>query len=146
MSEMKSCRLCGVKQSGADKSNNQFDAIVKMVLDSGDEKQLVSLIRIMSERVTLCVSTSIGPNLLAYEGDSLAKARVISQASERLKRKLEIRTNGTSLDTALWVMGTIQNPEKWKDGYEGAGDMNIIFNYLKTQQLYRELDGGRTYE
>jgi hypothetical protein len=45
---MKPCMLCGVTQSGVDKHNKEYESLVKMVLQTGNEKQLVNLIKIMS--------------------------------------------------------------------------------------------------
>lgn len=91
----------GVTQSGVDKHNKEYESLVKMVIQTGNEKQLVNLIKIMSERIVLCVGTSLGSNLLAYEDKELYNVEVISEASNKLKKMLEARTEGTGLDSAL---------------------------------------------
>lgn len=36
---MKPCRLCGVKQSGVDEHNNEYEKLVSLILRSGDERE-----------------------------------------------------------------------------------------------------------
>ena len=44
MSEMKPCRCCGIKQSPVDEKNAEYETLVSLVLQCGDEKQLLTLI------------------------------------------------------------------------------------------------------
>lgn len=143
MSEMKPCMLCGVTQSGVDKPNKEYKSLVKMVLQTSNEKQLVNLIKIMSERITLCVGTSLGPNLLAYEDEELYNVEVISEASNKLKKMLETRTDGTGLDSALHCMDVLKE-SVLKVSPDPLCDFNLklsaVFDYLDTQETYREIE------
>lgn len=55
--EMKPCRLCGVKQSGVDEHNNEYEKLVSIILRSGDERELLELIDIMRSKIITSVTT-----------------------------------------------------------------------------------------
>lgn len=90
-SEMKPCHCCGVKQSGVDKNNSEYEALVRLILESGDERQLLSLIDIMREKITTCVITSFGEHKLAYPEKELWHMQVINDAARLLIEKLKER-------------------------------------------------------
>lgn len=145
MSEMKPCRLCGTTQSGVEKSNKLFDDLVKMVLQSGDEKQLVYLIRMMSGRITLEVMTSEGPNLIGYPEKGLQHAHILYSASERLRDKLIIRNSPESrcIGEALWAIGKLDeiiSQDVVNLTTEAAEMLSVVRSYLKAQKQYKDMD------
>lgn len=85
---MKKCRCCGTKQGGVDEHNQEYETLVRLILESGDERQLVTLIGLMHAKITMCVTTSLGPGKLAYEQKDLWHAQIISAASSKLTEKL----------------------------------------------------------
>lgn len=88
---MKACHCCGVKQSGVDGHNSEYENLVRLILESGDERQLLSLIDIMREKITTCVRTSFGEHKLAYPEKELWHMQVIKDAAQLLIEKLKER-------------------------------------------------------
>ena len=86
--EMKCCRLCGIKQSGVDKHNNEYEKLVNLVLRSGDERELLELIDLMRAKIITSVTTSIGSGKLAYESRELYHVQVMYDAIAALRDKL----------------------------------------------------------
>ena len=91
MSEMKACRCCGTKQNPVEEKNAEYETLVRLVLESGDERQLVTLIDLMCNKITTCVTTSQGPYLLAYPEKDLWHAQIIQAAAAALCEKLIAR-------------------------------------------------------
>ncbi|UPU16090.1 Molybdopterin guanine dinucleotide synthesis protein B [Escherichia phage ZCEC13] len=91
MSNMCDCHSCGLRSSAAPEKNKEYEKIINMLIDSGGEKQLVELIRIFTNKISTEISTSRGPNLLAYENKELARVDVITRAAEQLKSLLTSR-------------------------------------------------------
>lgn len=88
MSEMKACWCCGIRQNPVDEKNAEYETLVRMILESGDERQLLTLIDLMRAKITTGVSTSVGPSKLAYPQKELWHAQIISAASAALVCKL----------------------------------------------------------
>ena len=88
MSNMCDCHSCGIKSSAAPEKNEEYEKIINMLIDSGGEKQLVELIRIFTNKISTGITTSRGPNLLAYENRELERVGVITRAAEQLKNLL----------------------------------------------------------
>lgn len=86
--EMKPCRLCGVKQSGVDEHNNEYEKLVSLILRSGDERELLELIDIMRSKIITSVTTSVGSSKLAYEDRELYHVQVMHDAISLLREKL----------------------------------------------------------
>lgn len=91
MDEMKECRCCGIRQNPVDEKNAEYETLVRLVLESGDERQLVTLVDLMRNKISTCVTTSQGPYLLAYPEKDLWHAQIISAASAALCEKLIAR-------------------------------------------------------
>ncbi len=88
MSEMKACRCCGIRQNPVDEKNAEYETLVHLVLESGDERQLLTLIDLMRAKITTGVSTSVGSGKLAYPQTELWHAQIISAAAYALVTKL----------------------------------------------------------
>lgn len=88
MSEMKACRCCGIRQNPVDEKNAEYETLVRLVLESGDERQLLTLIDLMRNKITTCVTTSQGPYLLAYPEKDLWHAQIMAASSAALVTKL----------------------------------------------------------
>lgn len=86
--EMKRCKLCGVKQSGVDEHNNEYEKLVSLVLRSGDERELLELIDLMRGKIITSVTTSIGSSKLAYEHREIYHVQVMYDAISMLRDKL----------------------------------------------------------
>lgn len=91
MSEMKPCRCCGIKQNPVDEKNAEYETLVRLVLESGDEKQLLTLVDIMRAKITTCVS-SADPNKLAYPDKDLWHVQIMADAVMILQDKLLTRS------------------------------------------------------
>lgn len=87
MGEMKPCRCCGIKQSPVDEKNAEYETLVSLVLQCGDEKQLLTLIDIMRSKITTCVSSS-DPNKLPYPDKDLWHVQIMADAVMILQDKL----------------------------------------------------------
>lgn len=91
MTEMKRCLCCGVVKSDFEEHNDEYKALVDLVLQSGDERQLLKLSDIMRNKITTCVSTSIGKHKLAYEEKDLWHVSIMVDALSILRDKLQER-------------------------------------------------------
>lgn len=87
MSEMKSCHCGGIRQSPVEAKNAEYETLVRLVLESGDEKQLLTLIDIMRAKIITGVS-SLNPHKLAYPDQDLWKIQIIAAAASTLGQKL----------------------------------------------------------
>lgn len=88
---MKRCHCCGVVQGGVDEHNLEYETLVRLIIESGDERQLLTLVDLMRAKITTCVSTSIGPHKLAYEDKDLWHVQVMLEATLILRDKLRDR-------------------------------------------------------
>lgn len=91
MSELKRCMCCGVSQGNVDEHNDEYQRLVAMLLDCGDERQLLALIDLMRAKVITGVKTSIGDYKLAYPERELYHINVIRQAAAIISDKLKSR-------------------------------------------------------
>lgn len=88
MSEMNRCHCCGTKQSSVEEHNDEYETLVRLILESGDERQLLTLIDLMRAKITTSVTTSVGEYKLAYEDKDLWHVQIISSAAIALQGKL----------------------------------------------------------
>lgn len=91
MSDMKRCLCCGVVKSHYEEHNKEYTDLVDLVLQCGDERQLLKLSDIMRNKITTCVTTSIGKDKLAYEEEDLWHVQVMVDALSMLRDKLQER-------------------------------------------------------
>lgn len=91
MSDMKRCLCCGTFKSRHEEHNKEYTELVDLVLQCGDERQLLKLSDIMRNKITTCVTTSIGKDKLAYEEEDLWHVQVMVDALSMLRDKLQER-------------------------------------------------------
>lgn len=91
MSDMKRCLCCGVVKGSYEEHNKEYTELVDLVLQCGDERQLLKLSDIMRNKITTCVTTSIGKDKLAYEEEDLWHVQVMVDALSMLRDKLQER-------------------------------------------------------
>jgi hypothetical protein len=91
MSDMKRCLCCGVVKGSYEEHNKEYTELVDLVLQCGDERQLLKLSDIMRNKITTCVTTSIGKDKLAYEEEDLWHVQVMVDALSKLRDKLQER-------------------------------------------------------
>lgn len=91
MSDMKRCLCCGVVKGSYEEHNKEYTDLVDLVLQCGDERQLLKLSEIMRNKITTCVTTSIGKDKLAYEEKDLWHVQVMVDALSMLRDKLQER-------------------------------------------------------
>lgn len=91
MTEMKRCHCCGVKQGAVDEHNLEYETLIRLIMESGDERQLLTLVDLMRAKITTCVTTSLGPHKLAYKDEDLWHVQVMLEAILSLRDKLAAR-------------------------------------------------------
>lgn len=91
MYDMKRCLCCGVVKSGHEEHNKEYTELVDLVLQCGDERQLLKLSDIMRNKITTCVTTSVGKDKLAYEEKDFWHVQVMVDALIMLRDKLQER-------------------------------------------------------
>lgn len=91
MSDMKRCLCCGTVKSRHEEHNKEYTELVDLVLQCGDERQLLKLSDIMRNKITTCVTTSIVKDKLAYEEKDLWHVQVMVDALIMLRDKLQER-------------------------------------------------------
>lgn len=91
MSDMERCLCCGVVKGSYEEHNKEYTELVDLVLQCGDERQLLKLSDIMRNKITTCVTTSIGKDKLAYEEEDLWHVQVMVDALSKLRDKLQER-------------------------------------------------------